>query len=178
MLKERELSWLVLKGLKLTEKKLEKHFRGKSFLYLPAMRMQTECCCNLIKKFNVVGVSRDTDNLFLSKHLSLHDPVDTIIQKLSTYRVNHHQEKCDLCLFLGKIKMDTRRFLHMLSVTEDYATAAEFLGVTDKFFRSKIYAFTQEHHIYNRRLFLWWLVYMLRQQSDFLETNWSIPNTS
>lgn len=65
MLTERKLSPLILTGLEFIEKKLKDYpSGGKLFIYLPAIRLQTECYCHLTRLFNVVGVSPKAENMF------------------------------------------------------------------------------------------------------------------
>lgn len=160
MLNERKLSPLILTGLEFTEKKLkDNELRGKSFIYLPAIRLQTECYCHLTRLFNVVGVSSQAENMFLKKHLNLSDPINIIIKKLVYFRETHpyYDTRCEFCWFTSKIKPEERQLFYTLSISNNYRIAAGQLGISEKFFRRKVYSFTSRMNISNRRLFHWWI---------------------
>lgn len=160
MLTERKLSPLILTGLEFTEKKLKDNpSGGKSFIYLPAIRLQTECYCHLTRLFNVVGVSSQAENMFLKKHLNLSDPINIIIKKLVYFRETHlyHDTRCEFCWFTSKIKPEERQLFYTLSISNNYRIAAGQLGISEKFFRRKVYSFTSRMNISNRRLFHWWI---------------------
>lgn len=100
MQQEREVSPLVLNGLKALERELDKYYRGRSFIYLPAMHLQSECYCHLTRKYIVVGVSPPAENMFLKRHISLKDSLATIIKKLNLYREYRSQDRCEFATFL------------------------------------------------------------------------------
>lgn len=165
MLTERKLCPLILTGLEFTEIKLKDNLSGgKSFIYLPAIRLQTECYCHLMRLFNVIGVSSQAENMFLKKHLNLSDPINTIIKKLLYFRETHpyYDSKCEFCWFVSNIKPEERQLFYTLSMSNNYRIAAEQLGISEKLLRRKVYSFTSRMNISNRRLFHWWISCLTR----------------
>ncbi|QGN38205.1 hypothetical protein [Klebsiella oxytoca] len=168
---EREVSPLVLIGLKFMERKLDKYFRGRAFVYLPAMRLQSECCCHLTRKYIVIGVSPPAENIFLKRHISLDDSLETIIKKLNFYRSSRQQDTCEFCHFIQGLKTDDQRVFDALSESNNYRIAARQLNIQEKRLRRKVYTFTQKMSIPNRRWFLWWITYMSRSHPNFFHVS-------
>lgn len=167
MQREREVGPLVLNGLKALEQELDKYYRGRAFIYLPAMRLQSECCCHLTRKYIVIGVSPPAENIFLKQHINLSDSLATIIKKLNSFRDCHHQDRCEFCYFVFNLKEDEQRIFNVLSKSNNYRLAANELNINEKNLRRKIYTFTQKMSIPNRRWFLWWITDMNRRRPHF-----------
>lgn len=110
MQQEREVSPLALNGLKALERELDKYYRGRSFIYLSAMHLQSECYCHLTRKYIVVGVSPPAENMFLKRHISLKDSLATIIKKLNLYREYRSQDRCEFCYFLNNLNKMSEEF--------------------------------------------------------------------
>lgn len=171
MQQKREVSPLVLNGLKALERELDKFYRGRSFIYLPALHLQSECYCHLIRKYIVIGISPPAENMFLKRHISLKDSLATIVKKLNLYREYRSQSRCDFCCFFNNLKEDERRIFSILSKTNNYRMAANELNINEKNLRRKIYTFTQKMNIQNRRWFLWWINYMCRRRPHFFNVS-------
>lgn len=167
MVVDDELSPLIALALSEIKNMAARPSDRKPFYFLPAMWVQTRCCCALLSEYTVVSISEKQDNLYLKQHINYCDSIQRIIEKLRDAQDNSGDQKCEFCQFMTKMERVDKHTLNAIVCLETYADASQYLGLSQKSIYSRLYSILERIDVNDRRLFLRWYKYMLVHSTTF-----------
>ncbi|MDL4617995.1 hypothetical protein [Citrobacter amalonaticus] len=139
----------------------------KPFCFLPAMWVQTRCCCAIVAEYTLVSISDKQDNLFLKQHINYCDSINLIIEKLRDAQDNSGVQTCEFCQFMAKMNRADKHTLNAIVCLDTYADASQYLGLSQKSIYSRLYSILERINVRDKRLFFRWYKYMLIHSTTF-----------